>query len=69
MRAREIPVFPEVGSMIVVPGESRPSFSSPSIIANATRSLTEPVGFAPSSFIRMVTPGFGERAEASTIGV
>jgi hypothetical protein len=33
------------------------------------RSLTEPVGFIPSSFARIRTPGFGESRSISTSGV
>jgi hypothetical protein len=45
----EMPVLPEVGSRIVWPGVIAPSASATSIIDFATRSLTEPVGFCPSS--------------------
>jgi hypothetical protein len=46
----EMPVLPEVGSRIVCPGSISPCSSAASIIHFATRSLTEPVGFVPSSF-------------------
>ena len=39
-----MPVLPDVGSRIVWPGAIAPSSSARSIIALATRSLTEPVG-------------------------
>ncbi len=41
---REIPVLPEVGSRMVCPGPIAPFSSASSIIARATRSLTDPVG-------------------------
>ena len=44
-----MPVFPEVGSRIVDPGDSSPSFSAWATMKNAARSLTEPVGFLSSS--------------------
>jgi hypothetical protein len=65
----EMPVLPEVGSRIVCPGSMAPSASAASIIAFATRSLTEPVGLRPSSLAKTRTPGFGESAGSSTIGV
>ena len=67
--ASEMPVFPEVGSRIVWPGPIAPSASAPSIIAFATRSLTDPVGLRPSSFTKMWTPGLGEIRGSSTSGV
>ena len=45
-----MPVFPLVGSSSRRPGSSSPDASALSIIALATRSLIEPVGFWPSSF-------------------
>jgi hypothetical protein len=45
-----MPVLPLVGSSSARPGSSSPDASAASIIASATRSLIEPVGFAPSSF-------------------
>ena len=48
--ASEMPVFPLVGSSSSRPGSSSPEASALSIIALATRSLIEPVGFWPSSF-------------------
>ena len=59
--AMPIPVFPLVGSIIVAPSFNIPFFSASSIIANATRSFTEPAGFKYSSFARIVafsTPAF-----------
>ncbi len=47
--AREMPVFPEVGSRMTEPGWSRPSFSAWAIMKKAARSFTEPVGFLSSS--------------------
>jgi hypothetical protein len=47
--ASEIPVLPLVGSSSLRPGLSSPAASASSIIAFATRSLIEPVGFWPSS--------------------
>src|SRR6266516_178386 len=48
--ASEMPVLPLVGSRSSRPGSSSPAASAASIIALATRSLIEPVGFCPSSF-------------------
>lgn len=39
--ARPTPVLPEVGSMMVPPGRSRPSRSAASIMATAIRSFTD----------------------------
>src|SRR5215211_3638882 len=47
--ARPVPVLPEVGSMIVPPGFSRPSASAASTIRIATRSLIEPPGLKYST--------------------
>ncbi len=58
--AREMPVFPEVGSMIVAPGESSPSFSAWATMKNAARSLTEPVGFLSSSLAHSRTSADGD---------
>src|SRR5215218_5431616 len=44
-----MPVLPLVGSSSFRPGSSTPAASASSIIALATRSLIEPVGFWPSS--------------------
>ena len=67
--AREMPVFPEVGSRIVVPGASRPSFSACSIMKNAARSLTEPVGLRSSSLAHSRTSGAGDSLGSPTSGV
>jgi hypothetical protein len=67
--ASEMPVFPEVGSRIVWPGEIAPRSSASSIIARATRSLTDPVGLCDSSLAQSRTPGLGDRRRSSTNGV
>ena len=64
-----MPVLPDDGSMIVLPGVSVPSCSASVIMLRAMRSLTEPAGFCPSIFPRMRTFGFGLSTETSTIGV
>src|SRR5918998_2656019 len=64
-----MPVLPLVGSSSSRPGSSSPRASAASIIALATRSLIEPVGFCPSSFAYRRTPGFGLRRASSTSGV
>jgi hypothetical protein len=43
-------VLPDVGSSSSRPGSSSPDASAVSIIASATRSLIEPLGFWLSSF-------------------
>jgi hypothetical protein len=48
--ARPIPVFPDVGSMIVVSRLITPRRSASSIIASPMRSLIDPPGLARSSF-------------------
>src|SRR3990170_1978929 len=67
--ASEMPVLPEVGSRMVEPGRSRPSFSAAATIASPTRSLTEPVGFWSSSFAHSRTWGDGESRGSPTSGV
>jgi hypothetical protein len=67
--ASEIPVFPDVGSRIVWPGPIRPRSSASSIIARATRSLTEPVGLRDSSLAQIRTPGLGLSRFISISGV
>ena len=42
IKAKPIPVFPEVGSMMTDPGWRRPSRSAVSIIRFAIRSLMDP---------------------------
>src|SRR3954451_1571458 len=64
-----MPVLPLVGSSSARPGSSSPDASAASIIASATRSLIEPVGFAPSSLAYSWTLRFGERRGSSTSGV
>ncbi len=67
--AREMPVLPEVGSRIVQPGVSRPSFSACSIMCRAGRSLTEPVGLRSSSLAQIRTSGAGDSRGRRTRGV
>src|SRR5215212_11176414 len=50
-------------------GDRRALDSRSSIRARATRSLTDPVGFAASSLAKSRTFGLGESREISTIGV
>ena len=70
-RARPTPVLPLVGSMIVAPGFSLPSFSAASIIANPIRSFTLPPGLKNSTFaiIGVSTPRNLEYLFSSTSGV
>src|SRR5580700_2269278 len=58
--AREMPVLPEVGSRIVEPGRSRPSFSACSTMKNAARSFTDPVGLRSSSLAHNRTSSDGD---------
>ncbi len=67
--ASEMPVLPEVGSRIVQPGRSSPSFSACSIIFSAGRSLIEPVGLRSSSFAQSRTSGVGDSPGSPTSGV
>src|SRR5438067_221956 len=67
--ASAMPVLPDVGSRSSRPGSSSPTASAAPIIARATRSLIEPVGFWPSSFAYSRTDGFGARRGSSTSGV
>ncbi len=62
-------MFPEVGSRIVEPGRSRPSFSACSIMKNAARSFTEPVGLRSSSLAHSRTSSDGDSLGRPTIGV
>src|SRR5947207_7052567 len=64
-----MPVFPEVGSRMMRPGVSEPSASACSIIFLAMRSLSEPVGLAPSSLAHSRTDGFGLSRGIPTSGV
>jgi hypothetical protein len=64
-----MPVLPLVGSRIVLSGVSLPLASPSSTRLRATRSLTEPLGFCPSSLAQMRTRGFGDSRFSSTSGV
>ena len=64
-----MPVFPEVGSRIVRSGVSSPEASAASTMASAIRSFVEPVGFCPSSFAQMRTPGAEDIRGMPTSGV
>src|SRR4029079_18766753 len=64
-----MPVLPLVGSSSSRPGSSSPDASAASIMALATRSLIEPVGFWPSSFAYMRTDAFGVTRFSSRSGV
>ncbi len=68
MRARAIPVFPELGSMSRSPGRSRPLVSAAATMAAATLSLTEPVGRCHSHLAKIRTP-VGDSRVSSTRGV
>src|SRR2546423_15195366 len=63
-----MPVLPLVGSSSSRPGCSSPDASAVSIIAFATRSLIDPVGFWPSSFAQTRTDGLGASRLSSTRG-
>jgi hypothetical protein len=67
--AREMPVLPLVGSSTMRSGVSSPDSSAAAIRYLAMRSLTEPVGFWPSSLAKKRTPGLGLRRCSSTSGV
>src|SRR5690349_11569110 len=67
--ASEMPVLPLVGSRIVQPGRSRPSFSAASTILRAARSLMEPVGLRSSSLAQTRTSGDGDNRGRPTRGV
>src|SRR3954470_21209006 len=67
--ASEIPVLPLVGSRIVSPGLSFPSFSALSIIEMAARSLMDPVGLWSSSLAQSRTSAVGDRLGRPTRGV
>src|ERR671920_320705 len=64
-----IPVLPLVGSRIVAPGVSVPSFSAASIIEIAARSLIDPVGLWSSSLAHSRTSEVGDRLGSPTSGV
>src|SRR3954454_16521855 len=67
--ASEIPVLPLVGSRMVSPGWSFPSFSAASIIEMAARSLIDPVGLWSSSLAHSRTSGVGDSDGSPTSGV
>ena len=69
--ARPIPVFPDVGSMIVEPGFNFPSLSACSIISFAILSFTDPAGLKYSSFASSLdlSPNFFSMCVSSTSGV
>ncbi len=67
--ASEMPVLPLVGSRMVQPGRSTPSFSACSIIFSAGRSLIEPVGLRSSSLAQSRTSGDGDSLGSPTSGV
>ena len=67
--ARDMPVFPEVGSSSVDPGFSSPSFSARDTMKNAARSLTEPVGLRSSSLAHSRAAGDGDSRGSPTSGV
>src|ERR1700689_4974313 len=69
--ARPMPVLPEVGSIRTwsgLPGTSTPVRSASSTSDSATRSLTDPPGFCPSSLMKMLAAGLGLSALMSIIG-
>ena len=63
-----MPVLPDVASTTVWPGFSTPRFSASSMIANASRSLTECSGLNASIFTYIVTC-FGAIRCSLTTGV
>src|SRR5829696_1774478 len=67
--ASEMPVLPLVGSRMVAPGCSEPSFSAASIIEMAARSLMDPVGLWSSSLAHSRTSGDGDSDGSPTSGV
>ena len=60
--AMAMPVLPDVGSRMVLPGVRSPRSSAPAIMLSAGRSLTDPPGLHPSSLQRMWTPGLRQRS-------
>ena len=66
--ASAIPVLPDVGSMTVCPGLRTPRRSASSIIAIASRSLTELIGLKASHLTYIVVPA-GARRLMRTTGV
>src|SRR4051812_37593732 len=67
--ASPVPVLPDVGSMIVPPGFSRPSCSAASTIRIATRSLIEPPGLKYSTLATIVGASPAPILESRTSGV
>ena len=68
-KARAMPVFPLVGSMIRVPFFNVPAFSAVSIIARPMRSFTLESGLKNSSFNRIVACPGGTIRLSFTSGV
>jgi hypothetical protein len=65
-----MPVFPDVGSTIVVrPGSILPSASAASIMATPMRSFTLPAGLYASSFPSSSAPQSGATRVRRTSGV
>src|SRR3984885_2057641 len=64
-----IPVLPAVPSTTTPPGRKAPRATASLIIANATRSLTEPPGFMNSALPRIVHPVASEAARSLMRGV
>ena len=52
--AKPVPIFPEVSSTTVCPGDKTPKFSASFIMPSAARSFFENPGFRYSSFARIV---------------
>ena len=67
--ASAMPVLPVVASMIRWPGRRSPRSLARSSMNATMRSLVEPLGFWPSSFAKMRTPGLGLQFFSSTSGV
>src|SRR6266480_169381 len=67
--ASAMPVLPDVGSRIVRSDVSSPEPSAASTMARAIRSFVEPVGFCPSSFAQIRTPGAEDIRGMPTSGV
>ena len=57
-KAKPIPVFPDVASIIVAPSFISPFSIASSIIAFATRSFTEPAGLNDSNFTKTLASKF-----------
>ena len=66
-----MPVLPEVGSMMTLPGFRTPRASASSIMARATRSFTLPAGLKYSSLARILAfrPNFFSIWVSSSSGV